>query len=695
MKKAFIIIILSFCTNLILGQSSDCEDFQSEEPTWYGINPILHRYQNDEPSADGTTYLYVHDDANSDGRDFVYTRNEEFNIELEEGEIGCLCWDYKVFDEGYSNETREVIPELDIFRGFTVDWSPMRARFIASGIPITEDSDWVNICAPLGFSDGSSLPANEFGEWQMVAGDYNDWNALMENMSGIGLVTDVVGSRSPSEEIGLDNVCIYKFQELEFLIEDENQTARESFCPNEDVFISLYSLPHSDVNIKIFSIHNETEYFVMSYDWNGTAPSTLNLTSILSDNNNGATEFREGRTYRIKVSSGENCTILLSKDINIRSTGPIDYNFVDDFGVIKNQFCLDEGINIDASATIDTDRYYLDLWFINANGEQEFVPADWRWVFEDYDSINLSGYFDDLGVTLVPGVQYLLNFAIIDPECGWLNLTKPFSVKDCCDQLSDAGFSLNVDGGSSSYEMFVDEFETYDFLDATHYWYVLEGDSVEGPYTTVAQVTSTVENNVIVFEEATYGKYYKVIHKVESSCGSICSAIIQYQEQVNFNSTFIIENIDCEDIPPCVIETPTNLRVENGFLTWDPVPNAAYYIVSSPSDPGVSFCQCDEFVPISPERVTNTNSLRIPVRLVRKCFLWQVRAVCADGTTSQNSITGCYQGSGPGFASEGSHDLDIAYANGELMIRGAILQPLLVEVFDFRGKTQHITSIAA
>ncbi|TCI93755.1 T9SS type A sorting domain-containing protein [Tenacibaculum sp. M341] len=94
----------------------------------------------------------------------------------------------------------------------------------------------------------------------------------------------------------------------------------------------------------------------------------------------------------------------------------------------------------------------------------------------------------------------------------------------------------------------------------------------------------------------------------------------------------------CDDL-----QAPINLKNYNGTLTWDPVPGAVSYIVSSPSRINVRCCA--DGISIAPIQ-TATNSVTLSSKLKGSCFVWQVVAVCADGTQSPVSKQLCHMPEG-------------------------------------------------
>jgi len=98
---------------------------------------------------------------------------------------------------------------------------------------------------------------------------------------------------------------------------------------------------------------------------------------------------------------------------------------------------------------------------------------------------------------------------------------------------------------------------------------------------------------------------------------------------------------DCEDCP-CDIAPPTNLQVKKGALTWDEVPNAEYYIISSPGPYDLQIsCNCKQQSYLGKTKVKST-SYSLSPQQIKQCFVWRVQAVCKDGTISDFSKQHCY-----------------------------------------------------
>ncbi len=96
-------------------------------------------------------------------------------------------------------------------------------------------------------------------------------------------------------------------------------------------------------------------------------------------------------------------------------------------------------------------------------------------------------------------------------------------------------------------------------------------------------------------------------------------------------------DVDCTTLP-----APTNLQVVGTTLTWDPVPGAVEYVVTSPAgDVPQIDCGCKVGVSIAP-LYTEVNSVDLPSGLWDKCFVWRVQAICRDDSMTEPSEQACF-----------------------------------------------------
>lgn len=136
------------------------------------------------------------------------------------------------------------------------------------------------------------------------------------------------------------------------------------------------------------------------------------------------------------------------------------------------------------------------------------------------------------------------------------------------------------------------------------------------------------------------------------------------------------------------LTAPTNLQVVGTTLTWDPVPGATSYIITSPAgnEPQI-FCDCTNQVSIIP-LTSPTNSRVLPTGLEDACFVWRVRAVCADGTESPNSTQMCYGSDvrkNPTFMEEVKISPNPSDGNINISVLSAKSGSVSVELYTFFG----------
>src|SRR5690606_7922512 len=117
----------------------------------------------------------------------------------------CLCFDYKIYNDGHTSSTSVLNPRIVIYNGATPQSSTLLASFVGSA-SITENDPWIHVCAPILPTNGTSLPSNGDGSWVGVTPA--QWNTLLSNVGGVAFTVDIAGSSAQTEIIGVDNICI-------------------------------------------------------------------------------------------------------------------------------------------------------------------------------------------------------------------------------------------------------------------------------------------------------------------------------------------------------------------------------------------------------------------------------------------------------------------------------------------------------
>ncbi len=182
------------------------EDFENMQPgssgNWESINASPPVVVEDN----GNNYLVVKDQS---GASWLYNVTDFPTNLLEQG---CKLKYDVIYKAGGSGNSLTTDNSLTIFQGP----SPANATLIASfqlnsTHLIQANNPFTTIEVPLEQASGSSLPSNAFGEWRMAGGppytaaQINDFNNLIQNISGIGFFLDE--GANPSEVWYYDNFC--------------------------------------------------------------------------------------------------------------------------------------------------------------------------------------------------------------------------------------------------------------------------------------------------------------------------------------------------------------------------------------------------------------------------------------------------------------------------------------------------------
>ena len=378
-----------------------------------------------------------------------------------------------------------------------------------------------------------------------------------------------------------------------------------------------------------------------------------------------------------------------------------EFHFEDANGIAKDEFCFGEDIYLDGIASQNYDRFFIDAWRrpIGSGANVPFTHyANYGWTISNtIGTINLSQEFlnngDDPGEIFEPGFEYQIKLAIANlPECiPWTPTLHEFTV-ECCDDFFDATFHSQQ---STFGNIEILSFNTYSSINATHEWFVLSSpNQTGGPYT---PVMNTIHNGPAPFTltiNAQPQLFYTVIHRITTLCEDVCSTNVHYFHRnsdgmllaYKRNTENGCELID-EVFPPCEVATPINLQVIGSTLTWDPVSGATGYIVESTNFWPLG-CECDQPISIVPIQTTQT-SVQLPVGN-RRCFVIQVRAICADGSSSQPSDWLCVGGQdGHGKDERNIQEASVTPnpTRGNMVFNITTLAEaeVTIEVYDFNG----------
>ncbi|AFL81798.1 hypothetical protein Aeqsu_2338 [Aequorivita sublithincola DSM 14238] len=234
--------IVMFCLLMIglsYGQNEICTNFESGS-----FDGWQNRYSTssiNSPALDGTNYLRVRDGS---GGSWVYN-STSYPKDWKRFIDHCLCFDYKVFNDGIASSSANINPKIVLYDGASPQASTVYAVFVATNT-VTENDDWVHVCAPILPSDGVTLPGNGDGQWTNVTPA--QWNALLSNVGGVAFAIDIAGSSAQTEIIGVDNICIQDCNNVEppsnegsYCCDGENLVVNGNFEFGNSGFNSSYS----------------------------------------------------------------------------------------------------------------------------------------------------------------------------------------------------------------------------------------------------------------------------------------------------------------------------------------------------------------------------------------------------------------------------------------------------------------------
>lgn len=394
-------LICLLMINLSFGQSASnegtiepspnklCNTFESgTNEGWQELNSSINI---DTPAMDGTKYLRARD---ASGPSYIYNNSFPTNWERYKGQ--CLCFDYKVFNDGKYGSTVNINPKIILMNNPNPLAATIRATFVAT-VTVTEDGPWAHVCAPIMPSDGVTLPGNDHGQWTNVTPA--EWNSLLTNIQTVGFFVDVAGSNAIMEIIGVDNICIQKCTDIvdpepndegAYCCEGENLVKNGNFEAGDSGFTSDYS-NNSAVYPGEYDVTNSAAAFGAGIkDHSFCADPTQYATNSKFMLANGKTQqsassliwtqdisgLRKGRKYKFcaNFKNMPQCTFDIVPNINMEVAGAGSTGF-SAISADPNDPCdwINKELNFTATGSSMTLRIILDE---TGNGDGNDVAID-------------------------------------------------------------------------------------------------------------------------------------------------------------------------------------------------------------------------------------------------------------------------------------------------------------------------------
>lgn len=242
----------------------------------------------------------------------------------------------------------------------------------------------------------------------------------------------------------------------------------------------------------------------------------------------------------------------ISIAVNLPQATNVSYYFVDGQNNPKTTFCYGDTIKMIISGLSNYTSYYLDVWRRPIGTGNFSWYAGLGWTNGQPTMIDLTAVFagQNPPVYFDPNYEYEVKLAVADPKkcIAWTEIKRQFKVI-CCENFIKSDFLLDITPAVNNYQLTAMNFNTYAYLGAVHEWYVLSSpNQTGGPYTPVTSLTSTTQTTVPLFNNAQYGVYYTVIHKVITKCGEVCIQRTQYQSGLGRATDVIVSTqsqVDC------------------------------------------------------------------------------------------------------------------------------------------------------
>jgi len=371
----------------------------------------------------------------------------------------------------------------------------------------------------------------------------------------------------------------------------------------------------------------------------------------------------------------------------------VDFHFENEFENIQNEFCLTQDVYIDGKVSFDTGEYRLELYKTDGMGGLDIIAESAPQLGQP-DFVNITALFENDPETPIEfelDVDYVVKLIIDHLQCGVVEKVHEFSLFD---PQSLVAFHFEDVTGIDKRDFCLGEtvyLNGSETTAANKFQMKLSLLDSNGDLQLISEIdwilsspnfvniTEIFENNPlgpVVFQAGeTYVVSLGIDHR---DCGWIW-----------VEHGFTLKNC-CKGIA-----SPQNLQVNNITLSWDPVPNAVAYIVSSPIEPQTS-CHCYPLQSFSPITVPTAN-LVLPPYLQSRCFVWQVEAICYDGSVSGSSEHACFN---PPLKSNNQNGFAVTIApnpshgNVVFTIESSYHSTVDVEVHDFYGKRIEVFTIA-
>lgn len=294
MKSAIAFLSCAFLTYVGFSQNL-CNNFNNQGiSNWVTHNNSSGAISNvtnnlnansNGPLGAGDFALNVTDES---GGTYIYN-NSNFIGNYTKSLGSCLCFDFQLTTNAAG---AFVSPSIFLASNFNPNAaiSPgvnpsIMARF-TSNLTITQNSNWVHICAPIDLCNNGALPSNNEGSWSMVTPGQicNNWQSLLNNVTTVLFAVDMSGWGG-TEVFNIDNVCVIgcPLNNEGYCCPGKNLVVNGNFSNGNNGFMSQYNfdgtMSYGATTPGEYNIVNGAGASTISNGWTAQDPSTCSNSS--------------------------------------------------------------------------------------------------------------------------------------------------------------------------------------------------------------------------------------------------------------------------------------------------------------------------------------------------------------------------------------------------------------------------------
>ncbi|MEM9917932.1 MAG: T9SS type A sorting domain-containing protein [Bacteroidota bacterium] len=236
-----------------------------------------------------------------------------------------------------------------------------------------------------------------------------------------------------SNELQLD----LKYIDPDVQLVDEGGLEKSEFCFAENVFLEVdQSTIVDDYCLEVSRKRpGQTDFIVLGRECFATLPEPLNINQWLADR---SMDVEADAAYRVQLAYSDDCNPnrVVGKEFTFAPPLLSTYHFEDKNQVIRDQFCTNEDVFINGSASQNETRYWLEVGRAPI-GTDIYDGLVSGWTYEPIETINFSEWMIDKGYPIEGGFVYQVKLGVQNDCYPWAEFTYRFQMQDCCSPPAD------------------------------------------------------------------------------------------------------------------------------------------------------------------------------------------------------------------------------------------------------------------